>query len=138
MKAGTPAGEDDVGVERPMGDHQDVEPALKGLPSRRKCFTTATRRALHTAGATYFTALLCTTTILMNSLQTADFWEINGVCQGGHFGHTAAEKGITYEGFYKDLGHQLEKKSVLKKSDCRDRREGPGFCLVCESGEKLT
>ena len=85
------------------------DPALRGLPSRSKGFTSTSRRGLHAAGGAYFTTLLCTTTTLLNSIQAAEFWEINGISPQGHFGSTSAEMGITYQAFAKDFGYNLKK-----------------------------
>ena len=128
VKAGTPAGQGhEEGVERPRVDRQDVEPAVFGLPVRRKCFTTATRRAMRAAGPTFFTALLCTTTVLMNSLRPAEMWEINGVNPHGHFATAAADIGVTYEGFYADHGHQVEKQNVTNQVIAELYAKTPAF-----------
>ena len=103
------------GVERPVDDSVCDDPALRGLPSRSKGFTSTSRRGLHAAGVAYFTTLLCTTTTLMNSLQYAEFGEINGISPKGHVGSMAADTGITYQAFANDFGHNLSKKNVAKE-----------------------
>eukprot|EP00439_Symbiodinium_sp_Y106_P048762 s3212_g6.t1 len=51
----------------------------------------------------------------MNSLQYAEFGEINGISPKGHFGSMAADTGITYQAFANDFGHNLSKKNVAKE-----------------------
>ena len=118
------------GVERPANEDEFLDPAVKGLPSRSKGFTSASRRALHAAGVTYFTALLCTTTTLLNSIQAAEFWEINGNSPQGHFGPLSAEMGITYQGFANDLGHDLAKKNVAKEVIAELYVKMPAFAWI--------
>ena len=118
------------GVERPANEDEFLDPAVKGLPSRSKGFTSASRRALHAAGVTYFTTLLCTTTTLLNSIQAAEFWEINGNSPQGHFGPMSAEMGITYQGFANDFGHDLAKKNVAKEVIAELYVKTPAFAWI--------
>ena len=104
-------------------DDHALDPAVRGLPSRSKGFTTTTRRALRAAGVTYFTTLLCATTTLLNSIQAAEFWEINGISPQGPFWLYFGRDGHHLPGLRQRLWVQPE------EGDCGTLREDAGLCV---------
>ena len=82
---------------------------------------------MHAAGTTFFASLLCTTTVLLNSIENAQLLEINGADSGGHFGHIASSYGILYEGLYKESGWMLDRKSVNALAAAKIRNDEPAF-----------
>ena len=110
-------------------DDHALDPAVRGLPSRSKGFTTTTRRALRAAGVTYFTTLLCTTTTLLNSISSCgvlgDQWDF----PSGPFWLYFGRDGHHLPGLRQRLWVQPE------EGDCGTLREDAGLCVdraLCE------
>ena len=118
---------DQGGIECNLVDLDAATSPTKGLSQRSRGFTSAVRRQMHASGATYFASLLCTTTVLMNSLEPAQLFEVNGVNATGHFGHMVSAYGITYDGCYHDTGWRVEKKNVATEVVHKVKEMRPDF-----------
>ena len=126
-------GEDDSGqrgVERHFGTEPAATSPTQGLQERSRGFTGAVRRQLHAAGATYFASLLCTTTILLNSIEPANLLEINGARANGHFGAGAGNFGITFDGYYQETGWKVDKKDVATTLVAKVAEAKPAFLWI--------
>ena len=119
-----------AGDRHPRCDDQAAGSPEHGLPERSRGLTGAVRRQMHAAGTTFFASLLCTTTVLLNSIENAQLLEINGADSGGHFGHMAGSYGILYEGLYKESGWMLDRKSVNTQAVTKVRQDEPAFAWL--------
>ncbi|CAE7194809.1 GIP [Symbiodinium natans] len=118
------------GVERHFGTEPAATSPTQGLQERSRGFTGAVRRQLHAAGATYFASLLCTTTILLNSIEPANLLEINGARANGHFGAGAGNFGITFDGYYQETGWKVDKKDVATTLVAKVAEAKPAFLWI--------